>query len=60
MSSMKRGSLRMILPNGEQVILGDPNSSYDVKFHSALVHVKNPVFFKNQYYMVILVSLNLT
>ncbi|EMY70138.1 SAM-dependent methyltransferase [Leptospira vanthielii] len=46
MSSMKRGSLRMILPDGEQVIIGDPNSSVDSKFHSALVHVKNPVFFK--------------
>lgn len=46
MSSMKRGSLRMILPDGEQVIIGDPNSNFDPKFHSALVHIKNPVFFK--------------
>lgn len=46
MSSMKRGSLRMILPDGEQVIIGDPNSNFDPKFHSALVHVKNPAFFK--------------
>ncbi|TGK83149.1 class I SAM-dependent methyltransferase [Leptospira noumeaensis] len=46
MSSMKRGSLRMILPNGEQITLGDPNANVDSKFHSALVHVKNPVFFK--------------
>lgn len=46
MSSMKRGSLRMILPDGEQVIIGDPNSNFDPKFHSALVHIKNPAFFK--------------
>ncbi|MBM9546900.1 class I SAM-dependent methyltransferase [Leptospira sp. 201903074] len=46
MSSMKRGSLRMILPEGEQLVIGDPNSSFDPKFHSALIHVKNPVFFK--------------
>ncbi|TGK86545.1 class I SAM-dependent methyltransferase [Leptospira montravelensis] len=46
MSSMKRGSLRMILPNGEQVIIGNQNSSFDPKFHSALIHVKNPAFFK--------------
>lgn len=46
MSSMKRGSLRIILPDGEQVVIGDPNSSFDPKFHSALVHVKDPVFFK--------------
>ncbi|XDD56232.1 class I SAM-dependent methyltransferase [Leptospira sp. WS4.C2] len=46
MSSMKRGSLRMILPDGEQMIIGDPNSPFDPKFHSALVHVKNPLFFK--------------
>lgn len=46
MSSMKRGSLRMIFPNGEQVIIGDVSSSFEPKFHSALIHVKNPVFFK--------------
>lgn len=46
MSSMKRGSLRIILPDGEQVVIGDPNSSFDPKFHSALVHVKDPVLFK--------------
>ncbi|WP_035983460.1 SAM-dependent methyltransferase [Leptospira meyeri] len=46
MSSMKRGSLRMIFPNGEQVTIGDVNSSFEPKFHSALIHVKNPVFFK--------------
>ncbi|TGL41484.1 SAM-dependent methyltransferase [Leptospira perdikensis] len=46
MSSMKRGSLRMILPDGEQVVIGDPDSLFDSKFHSALVHVKDPVFFK--------------
>ncbi|TGK54510.1 class I SAM-dependent methyltransferase [Leptospira kanakyensis] len=46
MSSMKRGSLRMILPDGDQITLGDPNATVDPKFHSALIHVKDPVFFK--------------
>ncbi|PJZ83417.1 SAM-dependent methyltransferase [Leptospira harrisiae] len=46
MSSMKRGSLRMILPNGEQITLGDPSAVVDSKFHSALIHVKKPAFFK--------------
>lgn len=46
LSGMKRGSIRMILPDGTQVTLGDPNSAYEAKFHSALMHIKNPTFFK--------------
>ncbi|WP_209452079.1 SAM-dependent methyltransferase [Leptospira ryugenii] len=43
---MKRGSIRFLLPNGDQVLLGDPNSAYEQKFHSALVQVKDPKFFQ--------------
>jgi cyclopropane-fatty-acyl-phospholipid synthase len=43
---MKRGSLRMILPDGSQETLGDPASAFEPKFHSALIHIKDPKFFK--------------
>lgn len=46
LGGMKRGSLRLILPDGSQALLGDPNSKYEPKFHSGLMHIKNPVFFK--------------
>jgi cyclopropane-fatty-acyl-phospholipid synthase len=46
LGNMKRGSVRLILPDGSQGSLGDPNSAFDPKFHSAIMHIKNPKFFK--------------
>nr|WP_210416315.1 cyclopropane-fatty-acyl-phospholipid synthase family protein [Leptospira idonii] len=46
MKSMKKGSLRMILPDGSQTFLGNPDSGQESRFHSALVHVKANSFFK--------------
>jgi cyclopropane-fatty-acyl-phospholipid synthase len=43
---MKRGSIRLILPDGSQNMLGDLSSDYDQKYHSAIIHIKNPKFFK--------------
>ncbi len=40
LGGMKRGSLRLILPDGSQALLGDPNSKYEPKFHSGLMHIK--------------------
>ncbi|WCL47832.1 SAM-dependent methyltransferase [Leptospira sp. GIMC2001] len=43
---MKKGTLRLILPDGSQAFLGDPESDYEQRFHQGLVHIKNPVFFR--------------
>ncbi len=46
LASMKRGSLRVLLPDGTQEYLGDPDSKVDPQFHTAMIHIKNPVFFR--------------
>lgn len=43
---MKKGSLRVILPDGTQKFLGDPHSPVHPKFHQGILHIKNPVFFR--------------
>ncbi len=43
---MRRGSIRVILPDGSQSMLGDSSSPYEARFHSAIMHIKNPKFFK--------------
>jgi len=43
---MRRGSIRVILPDGTQSMLGDPSSSYEAQYHSAIMHIKDPKFFK--------------
>ncbi|TGK09015.1 class I SAM-dependent methyltransferase [Leptospira fletcheri] len=46
LSRMKRGSLRILLSDGGQVHLGDPESGEPAEFHRALIQVRNPAFFK--------------
>ena len=46
LSKMKRGSIRVILPDGTQSSLGDPDSDFEPKFHSAIIYIKDPKFFK--------------
>nr|WP_246057312.1 cyclopropane-fatty-acyl-phospholipid synthase family protein [Leptospira gomenensis] len=43
---MKKGSVRLYLPNGEKTYLGNPESTDPEEFHKAVIQVRNPVFFK--------------
>lgn len=43
---MNKGTMRLLVPDGEQIILGDPNSEVDSIFHRAVIKVSNPVFFR--------------
>jgi cyclopropane-fatty-acyl-phospholipid synthase len=46
LSSMQKGSLRILLPDGTQTYLGDPNSNLDPKFHNGMIQIHDPVFFR--------------
>jgi len=46
LSRMKKGSVRVYLPNGEETHLGDPNSEFPNKFHSAQIQIRNVDFFR--------------
>ncbi len=46
LGSMQKGSLRLILPDGSQVTMGNPDSDYEPRFHSAMIKVNKWVFFK--------------
>ena len=46
MGRMQKGSLRLILPDGTNRLLGDPDSEVSPEFHSAMIHIKDPKFFK--------------
>lgn len=46
LSEMKRGSLRILFPDGSQRYLGDPNSIESSEFHHAIIQVKDAAFFK--------------
>lgn len=43
---MQKGSMRVLLPDGTQTYLGDPDSKLDPKFHNAMIQIHNPVFFR--------------
>ena len=46
LSSMQKGSMRVLLPDGTQTYLGDPDSKLDPKFHNAMIQIHDPVFFR--------------
>nr|WP_246048838.1 cyclopropane-fatty-acyl-phospholipid synthase family protein [Leptospira sarikeiensis] len=46
LSGMRKGSLRILFPDGGQRYLGDPNSSDPQEFHHAIIQVKDRSFFK--------------
>lgn len=46
LASLKTGSLRVILPDGTQTYLGDPNSAVAPEFHRAMIQIHNPAFFR--------------
>ncbi|PJZ55420.1 SAM-dependent methyltransferase [Leptospira barantonii] len=46
LSPMKKGSIRLVLPNGEKAYLGDPESDVTPEFHKGIIHIHNPIFFK--------------
>ncbi|MBM9499769.1 class I SAM-dependent methyltransferase [Leptospira sp. 201903071] len=46
LSSMQRGSIRLVLPNGEKAYLGNPESDDPPEFHKGIVHIHNSIFFK--------------
>jgi cyclopropane-fatty-acyl-phospholipid synthase len=46
LSSMRKGSIRILLPDGTQTFLGDPKSNFDTRFHSGLIQIRNPIFFR--------------
>ncbi|NCN11648.1 MAG: class I SAM-dependent methyltransferase [Leptospira sp.] len=43
---MQKGSMRVLLPDGTQTYLGDPDSKLDPKFHNAMIQIHDPVFFR--------------
>lgn len=43
---MQKGSLRILLPDGTQTYLGNPNSNLDPKFHNGMIQIHDPVFFR--------------
>ncbi|WP_206698800.1 SAM-dependent methyltransferase [Leptospira stimsonii] len=46
LSPMQKGSIRLILPNGEKAYLGNPQSDDPPEFHKGIIHIHNPIFFK--------------
>ncbi|EQA55547.1 SAM-dependent methyltransferase [Leptospira kmetyi] len=46
LSPMKKGSIRLALPNGEKAYLGDPESDAPPEFHKGIIHIHDPIFFK--------------
>lgn len=43
---MQKGSMRVLLPDGTQTYLGNPDSKLDPKFHNAMIQIHDPVFFR--------------
>ncbi|MBW0435121.1 class I SAM-dependent methyltransferase [Leptospira yasudae] len=46
LSKMRKGSIRLVLPNGEKAYLGNPESDVPTEFHKGIIHIHNPIFFK--------------
>ncbi|EMY78689.1 cyclopropane-fatty-acyl-phospholipid synthase [Leptospira weilii serovar Ranarum str. ICFT] len=46
LSPMQKGSIRLVLPNGEKAYLGNPESGDPPEFHKGIIHIHNSIFFK--------------
>lgn len=46
LAPMNKGSICLILPSGESVYLGNPESDAPSQFHRGVIHINDPIFFK--------------
>lgn len=48
LSPMQKGSIRLVLPNGEKAYLGNPESGDPPEFHKGIIHIHNSIFLKRR------------